>query len=75
MIQKDIEPVIVCPDCGGTLIILEEWVNIHDKEVLWHCWDCDAIYQAFYKLVKIVKLIPEQVDINSFLKKVEENEQ
>ena len=52
-----------CPKCGEGhfLAVIQEWVSMHDKEVLLHCCDCDSIYLVYYKFHKIVELKPEEI--------------
>ena len=59
MKQKEEDKEHECRECGSGLVVLHDWVTMHGKESLWHCYDCDAVYQAFYKLDKIVLLKPE----------------
>ena len=60
-----------CPYCKGTedkhgmrkgmLMVLQDWVSLHDKESLLHCCDCDRLYIVKYKLVKIVELVEKEI--------------
>ena len=49
-----------CPNCGeSSLTVMHDWVNLHDRETLLHCADCDTIFIVYYKLEKVVQLVPK----------------
>ena len=50
-----------CPLCNSPdFITIKDWANLHEKEVLAHCCDCDAIFIIYYKFVKMVRLVPKE---------------
>lgn len=62
-----------CPYCKGTydehghekglLLAIEDWSNMHNREVLLHCWDCDRKYLLYYKLDRVVELIEHSIAV------------
>ena len=46
----------------GTLMILQDWVSMHDKETLLHCWDCERAYKVYYKLDRVVELMEKDIE-------------
>jgi len=58
-----------CPNCKGSLFVVNDWVSIHEKESLWHCYDCDEMYLVHYKLDKIDRLVKQDLDIKEFMKR------
>jgi Zn-finger nucleic acid-binding protein len=61
-----------CPYCKGTfddaghekgvLLVLRDWSDMHDRETLLHCWDCDRIYLLKYKLDKVIELVEKEIE-------------
>ncbi len=61
-----------CPYCkdtkdengmsNGMLMVLRDWADMHEKEVLLHCWDCDRKYVMYYKFDKVVELIENEME-------------
>jgi uncharacterized Zn finger protein len=61
-----------CPKCGSMVLVVDEWANIHQRECLVHCWDCDTIYRLTYKLDKIEEIAPiAEYKKSDFLKEKE----
>lgn len=61
MKMKD-ENEFPCPKCKSTwMVVVKEWVNMHEREVLLHCYDCDKKFIVYYKFDKIVELIEEEI--------------
>ena len=47
----------ICPNCGeDTLVVIQEWVSLHDKEALLHCYKCDKIFIVYYKFDRMEEL-------------------
>lgn len=46
----------------GMLVVLKDWSDMHAKETLLHCWDCDRKYIVYYKFDKVVELKEEEME-------------
>ena len=59
---EDLEDEITCPHCNvkGDGLIIEDYTNMHNREVLIECKMCDKLYKVYYKFDKIVKLDEEE---------------
>ena len=52
-----------CPKCGSTwMAVIEDWVNMHEREVLLHCCDCDRKFIVYYKFDRLVELVEEEIE-------------
>ena len=47
----------------GMLMVLHDWSNMHGRETLIHCWDCDRKYIFYYKFVKVVELLEKEIEL------------
>jgi len=61
MTKPDLADEIICPHCKlkGKGIIIEDYTNMHNREVLIECGMCDKLYKIYYKFDRIVKLNEE----------------
>jgi len=61
MTKDDLADEIICPHCKleGKGIIIEDYTNMHSREILIECAMCDKLYKIYYKFDRISKLIEE----------------
>lgn len=53
-----------CPKCDSTwMVVVEEWSNMHEREVLLHCCDCDRKFIVYYKFDRMVELFEEEIAV------------
>lgn len=45
----------------GLLIVLKDWSDMHDRETLLHCWDCDRKFIIYYKFARVVELVEKDI--------------
>lgn len=57
----DLNDDCICPHCKakGQGLVIEDYTNMHNREVLIECGNCDKLYKIYYKFDKIVKLNEE----------------
>lgn len=62
MTKDDLEDEIICPHCNvkGDGLIIEDYTNMHNREVLIECGMCDKLYKVYYRFDRIVKLNEER---------------
>jgi transcription elongation factor Elf1 len=59
--HSELEEELKCPHCGtkDQGIVVEDYTNVHSREVLVVCGCCSKLYKIYYKFEKIVKLHEE----------------